>query len=65
MFVAIILLVSLVYVSTITYVSYRLGVTKTENPKLSALVGFLLAFLPPLALIYLVVLLLRDEVSLV
>lgn len=45
--------------------SYKLGVNKTENPKRAAIIGFLLAFLPPLALIYLVILLLKNDSEIV
>lgn len=43
--------------------SYRLGQTKTENPRSACLIGFLLALLPPLGLIYLAVLALKEDVG--
>ena len=53
------------FIGTVTVVSYKLGERKTENPKMAALTGFLLAFLPPLALIYLAVLVFKEDVSVV
>ena len=61
----IILLLGMIYVSAVTLVSYKLGLTKTENPKVAAIIGFFASFFPPLALIYLAVLLFKEEVSLV
>ena len=58
-------LIGLGYVALITYLAYRLGKTKSENPKVTAMIGFGLAFIPPLALIYLAVLVFKDEVDIV
>lgn len=58
------LLVS-VFVLLMTLVTYRLGLKKTENAKVTALIGFFLAFLPPLVLIYVVILLLREDTDIV
>jgi len=44
--------------------SYYLGKRKTSNPKVATIIGILLCITPPLNLVYLVVLLLKnDEVS--
>ncbi|GAA0369216.1 hypothetical protein GCM10009092_36840 [Bowmanella denitrificans] len=53
------------FVIVVTMCSYKLGKTKTENPRLAALIGLLVAFLPPLALIYLAILLFKDDVAIV
>ncbi|MBN7818650.1 hypothetical protein [Bowmanella yangjiangensis] len=65
MFVLLLPLLFIVFVVTVTLCSYKLGITKTENPKLAALLGFLASFAPPLALIYLAVLLFKDDVAVV
>ena len=51
------------FVSVVTWLSYYLGQTKTENPKVSGVIGFFLSFIPPLGLIYLVILTLKEEVT--
>jgi Na+-driven multidrug efflux pump len=53
------------FAATVTLVSYRLGLTKTDNARVAGLIGFLLSFLPPLALIYLVVLALKQDTAIV
>ncbi|WP_448549740.1 hypothetical protein [Thalassotalea fusca] len=63
MWVFIIAVIALSYIATVTWLSYHLGCTKTENPKASAIIGFVLSFLPPLCLIYLICLSLKDEVA--
>ena len=45
-------------------ISYYLGKRKTSNPKMASLVGVLLCIIPPLNLAYLVVLALKNDVSL-
>lgn len=42
----------LVFISTITWLSYKLGETKSMNAKMSSALGFFLSFIPPLALFY-------------
>jgi hypothetical protein len=42
--------------------SYYLGKRKTNNPKITVLVGVLLCVTPPLNLAYLIVLLLKNDV---
>ncbi len=58
-------LASLAFLITVTVISYRLGQTKTDNPQKAAIIGFFTAFFPPLALIYLIVLLLKEDASVV
>ena len=43
--------------------SYILGKRKTETPKITAFVGFLTAFVPPLAIVFLMVLVLKSDVQ--
>lgn len=56
-------LMFLLFVSTVTWLSYYIGCNKTENPVAAGAIGFLLSFIPPLGLIYLIILSLKDEVS--
>ncbi|MFC3034238.1 hypothetical protein ACFOEE_17155 [Pseudoalteromonas fenneropenaei] len=43
-------------------VSYRLGKQKTTNPTLCCIFGVLWAFLPPVGLLYLTVLMLKSDI---
>ena len=61
--VAMLTLVFLVFAASMAAISYRLGRTKTENARLAGWIGFLLSFLPPLALIYVIVLSLKDDAA--
>lgn len=63
MWAIIITIMGLLFVSTVTWLSYYLGCSKTENPIASAVIGFLLSFIPPIGLIYLVILSIKDEVA--
>lgn len=63
MWVILIVIMCIFFVSTVTWLSYYLGRTKTENPIASGVTGFVLSFVPPLGLIYLVILSLKDEVT--
>ena len=63
MWTLILAIIFLLFLSTVTWLSYYLGQSKTENPKASATIGFMLSFLPPLALIYLIFLSLKAEVD--
>lgn len=65
MFVILLVCAFLVFAGIIARVSYHLGQTKTENPKTAAWIGFALSFLPPIALIYLVVLFLKQDIDIV
>jgi hypothetical protein len=53
----------ILWFASVTWLSFYLGKTKTENPKVAALIGFMLGFLPPLELIYLSVLTLKNDVD--
>ena len=65
MFALLILLIVCLFAAFVTTCAYRLGQTKTNNPRAAAFIGFFLSFLPPFALIYLVVLLLKNDVDIV
>ena len=65
MWFIIIALAIVIYFALVVKISYQLGKTKTDNAKIAATIGGLLAFIPPLALIYLVVLALKPDVSIV
>jgi hypothetical protein len=49
----------------VTCSAYRLGKNKTENAKTAAMIAFALAFFPPFALVYLLILLLKNDSSIV
>jgi len=49
----------------VTWSAYRLGQSKTENARTAAMIGFVLAFFPPFALVYLLILLLKDDSAIV
>ncbi len=44
--------------------SYILGKSKTETPKTTAFIGFLTALVPPLAIVFLIFLVLKNDVVL-
>ncbi len=50
-----------VFAVVVALLSYHLGKTRTTSPIAIAFVGFLSALLPPLALVYLIVLVRKDE----
>tara|TARA_R110000744_G_scaffold352311_1_gene458369 strand:+ start:401 stop:613 length:213 start_codon:yes stop_codon:yes gene_type:complete len=43
--------------------SYYLGKRKTSHPKIATLIGVVLCITPPLNLVYLIVLMLKDKVT--
>jgi Na+-driven multidrug efflux pump len=47
----------------ITGLSFYLGKRKTQNVKITTFIGFLLSFMPPLGLIFVAVLALKNDVS--
>ena len=61
MWIIILLSAYLGFVILGTIISFKLGLTKTDNPRVTAFVGFLLSFFPPLGLIYLAVLALKED----
>lgn len=57
----IIVSMSVLFVAVVTWLSYFLGKTKADNAMTAGTIGFFLSFLPPLALIYLVILSLKED----
>lgn len=53
----------LVFISTITWLSYKLSESKNLNPFLHGIIGFILAFIPPFALGFIAYLAFKDEVQ--
>lgn len=53
----------LLFIILITVISYFLGKKKTSTPKMTAFIGFLLAFIPPLGLIYIAFLVLKNDLE--
>ena len=58
-------IIGIAYISLMTWLSYKLGTTKTDNAKTAAITGFFLSFIPPFVLIYLVILLLKEDTDIV
>jgi hypothetical protein len=54
--------VALVFIPIMVVLSYYLGKRKTQTPKLATLIGFILAFIPPLALVYIAALVIKNDV---
>ncbi|MGM0428769.1 MAG: hypothetical protein ACQEQ2_00520 [Pseudomonadota bacterium] len=54
--------VILIFIPIIVILSYYLGKRKTQTPKLATLIGFILAFIPPLALVYIAALVIKNDV---
>lgn len=52
----------LLFIPVIGFLSYYLGKRKTQTPKLAAFFGVLLALIPPFALLYIVVLIIKNDV---
>ncbi len=53
----------LLFILLITVISYFLGKKKTSTPKMTAFIGFLLAFIPPFGLIYIAFLVLKNDLE--
>jgi len=53
----------MVWIPVATFVSYILGKRKTESPKTTAFIGFLLSFIPPFSIIFLIILLLKRDMN--
>jgi hypothetical protein len=60
-----VLALALAFIAVVTWASYTLGKTKTENARVAGIIGFMLCLFPPFALIYLVVLLVKPEIDVV
>lgn len=61
----ILLTLAILFIGMMTWLTFRLGKTKTDNPKTAAITGFLLSFFPPFVLIYVVILLMKQDVDIV
>jgi hydrogenase-4 membrane subunit HyfE len=61
------LLGEIIFISVIVIVtsvlSYYLGKRKTNTPKMATFIGVLLAFIPPLGLIYIAILVLKNDIN--
>ena len=53
------------FIFAMTLISYRLGQRKTDNPKLTAIIGCLLSLFPPFALIFVAVLAFKEDLDIV
>ncbi len=53
----------LVFVLLIGILSYYLGKRKTQTPKLATFFGVILAFIPPLALLYIIILIIKNDIQ--
>ncbi|MCB1694175.1 MAG: hypothetical protein KDI19_15495 [Pseudomonadales bacterium] len=65
MFTLIPIVLFVLFALAMTWICYRLGQTKTENPGRAAAIGLVLSFVPPFALVYVLVLVLKEEVGIV
>ncbi|MFT5840337.1 MAG: hypothetical protein ACI9UT_002848 [Flavobacteriales bacterium] len=65
MYSIVLITVFILFLIFVTYSAYRLGKNKTENTGTAAMIGFALAFFPPFALVYLLILLLKNDSSIV
>jgi hypothetical protein len=59
------LLGEIIFVSVIIsgVISYYLAKRKTSTPKIATFIGVLLAFIPPLGLIYIAILVLKNDIN--
>ena len=59
------LLGEIIFVSVIisSVISYYLAKRKTSTPKMATFIGVLLAFIPPLGLIYIAILVLKNDIN--
>ena len=51
-----------VWVVFATVLTYILAKKKTETPMIATMIGFVLSFLPPISIIYLIVLVLKNDI---
>lgn len=59
------LLIEIVFISivVVAVLSFYLGKRKTNSPKMVTLIGVLLSIFPPLGLIYLAILVLKNDIN--
>jgi len=55
--------VMLVWVLLQTALVYHLAKKKTQTPVIATIIGFFASFLPPVGLIYLIVLVLKNDIA--
>lgn len=55
--------VFIVFVLVVGFLSFYLGKRKTHTPKIAMFIGILLSLIPPLGLIYIVVLVLKNDIK--
>lgn len=58
-------LIMIAFIFAVGAISYSLGKRKTTTPKMTALMGVMLAVIPPLGLIYVILLFFRKDLSVV
>ena len=58
-------IIGITFISLMTWASYNLGLRKTDDPKKAAMIGFFLSFIPPFAVIYVAVLLMKNDIDIV
>lgn len=63
MFVFLFVVSCLVFISTITWLSYQLSEAKNERPVTHASIGFVLSFCPPLALAFIAYLAFKEDAT--
>lgn len=51
-----------IWIILITGLTFYLAKRKTENPRIASILGFLTSLLPPLALIYIIVLVQKSDI---
>jgi hypothetical protein len=52
-----------VWIIIATVLTYFLAKRKTQTPVIATILGFFLSFMPPLSMIYLIVLVLKNDIS--
>jgi len=55
--------VILAWVVIATILTYFLAKRKTQTPIMATVVGFLIAFIPPLSMIYIIALILKNDIN--
>ena len=61
MFIFLFVVSCIVFISTITWLSYKLALTRSSRPLMCGLIGLFLAFVPPAALAFIAFLAFKDE----
>lgn len=53
----------ILFVPLVGFLSFYLGKRKTHTPKIAMFIGILLSLIPPLGLIYIVILVLKNDIK--